>query len=80
MSHKISASNSRKTTIKVMLNDEQIFLSSGLNVPGLLQLQNIAASSVALVRNGQVLPKSRWKETLCRDGDQFEVFALVAGG
>ncbi|NRB23957.1 sulfur carrier protein ThiS [Shewanella sp.] len=80
MNHKISVSNTSETSIKATLNDEQIFLSSGSNVAQLLQLQDIAASSVALVRNGQVLPKSRWKETLCRDGDQFEVFALVAGG
>ncbi|MEI6860072.1 MAG: sulfur carrier protein ThiS [Shewanella sp.] len=80
MSHKISENNTSETTIKVILNDEPMFLSTGLNVSGLLQLQNIAANSVALVRNGQVLPKSLWEKTLCRDGDQFEVFALVAGG
>ena len=69
-----------ETLINIMLNDEQISVSSDTNIPGLLQQQGIAANSVALVRNGKVLPKSRWKETLCRTGDQFEVFALVAGG
>ena len=80
MSPNISENNTSETSIEVMLNDEQVFLSSESSISVLLQLQNIAANSVALVRNGQVLPKSLWKETLCRHGDQFEVFALVAGG
>ncbi|AQS36353.1 sulfur carrier protein ThiS [Shewanella psychrophila] len=80
MSHKIPENNISEASIKVMLNDELTVLTNDLSIQSLLLQQNIAANSVAVVCNGQVLPKSRWEGTLCRHGDKFEVFALVAGG
>jgi sulfur carrier protein len=37
-------------------------------------------SSFALVLNGQIIPKSLYKETLISDNDVIEIFTLMAGG
>ncbi len=37
-------------------------------------------SAFALVLNGQIIPKSDFNETLVNDGDNIEIFMLMAGG
>lgn len=35
---------------------------------------------IAVERNGQIVPKSRYGETLLEDGDSLEVVSFVGGG
>lgn len=66
--------------IRVTINDEVMNVPSAMNIQGLIDLQELAVNSVALVCNGQVVPKSQWQARLCNEDDRFEIFSVVAGG
>jgi sulfur carrier protein len=38
------------------------------------------AFGVAVARNGEVVPKTRWAETSLVEGDRIEILAAVQGG
>ncbi|WP_083700220.1 sulfur carrier protein ThiS [Shewanella sp. UCD-KL12] len=68
------------TAIAVSVNDKSVTLVRSITVQSLLEQQNIALNSVAVACNGQVVPKSQWDNRMCLQGDNFELFAVVAGG
>jgi thiamine biosynthesis protein ThiS len=37
-------------------------------------------ASLALVLNGEVVPRNRWSSINCRQDDRLELFSVVAGG
>ncbi|WP_299794557.1 sulfur carrier protein ThiS [uncultured Shewanella sp.] len=73
-------SETEDETIKVSINDERVNLEKDLTIEQLLHSRNIAVNSVAVVCNARVITKSEWSKRLCIQGDEFEIFAVVAGG
>jgi|GEM_PF-6751005 len=67
-------------TITVSINDERHIIPETLSIEGLLLAKNITINSVAVVCNSRVVTKGQWKEQGCVEGDNFEIFAVVAGG
>ncbi len=45
-----------------------------------LSENNLSASRIAVELNGEILPKSKYDETMLKDGDVVEVVNFVGGG
>lgn len=66
--------------MKIVLNGESIQAERGESVGSLLGRLGIDPKRVAVERNLEILPKSRYAETLLADGDRIEVVQFVGGG
>ncbi len=50
------------------------------NVAELVRALNLEGKRIAVERNGEIVPKSRYAETALAVGDRLEVVAAVGGG
>ena len=50
------------------------------NVADLVRALNLEGKRIAVERNGEIVPKSRYAETALAVGDRLEVVAAVGGG
>jgi thiamine biosynthesis protein ThiS len=64
----------------VVINGERSEVPDALNVAGLIEHLGMPLERVALERNLDILPRSRWKETMVAPGDNFEIVHFVGGG
>ena len=53
---------------------------SSTNVAALVQSLGLAGKRIAVERNGEIVPKSRYADTPVRLGDKLEIVAAVGGG
>ena len=53
---------------------------AGLTVAEYLAGTDYALGRVAVERNGEIVPKSKYSETVLADGDSIEVVSFVGGG
>lgn len=56
-----------------------------MDVAGVLLSDYLAGTSydvkrIAIERNGEILPKAKYSETVIQDGDVIEVVSFVGGG
>ena len=66
--------------VTIRVNGEPMRLPAGASVADLLERLKVATPRVAVERNREILPKSRYGETTLADGDVLEVVELVGGG
>jgi thiamine biosynthesis protein ThiS len=66
--------------ILVTVNGQSLSIADDSSLQDLLLHQEVHLDSVALVSRGQVVPKSLWASTICKEGDVIELFGVVAGG
>ena len=66
--------------ISVILNGERREFEAPLNCAELIARLALAGKRVALERNGEIVPRSRYPETTLMDGDQLEIVVAVGGG
>ena len=66
--------------VAITVNGEPMRLPAGASVSDLLARLRIESPRVAVERNREILPRSRYGETPLADGDVFEVVELVGGG
>lgn len=66
--------------VAITVNGAPMRLPAGASVADLLERLGIATPRVAVERNREILPKSRYGATPLADGDVFEVVELVGGG
>lgn len=66
--------------MKVVVNGEEKDISEGLTVEGLLNKLVIGKERVAVELNLDIVPKSRFAETVLNDGDRVEIVSFVGGG
>jgi thiamine biosynthesis protein ThiS len=64
----------------VVINGDRSEIPDGLNVAGLIEHLGMSLNRVALERNLDILPRSRWQETSVQPGDTFEIVHFVGGG
>jgi len=50
------------------------------DVATLIRLLGLEGKRIAVERNGEIVPKSRYAETRVQAGDQLEIVAAVEGG
>ena len=50
------------------------------NISQLLETLALTGKRVAVERNGEIVPRSQFPDTLLIDGDQLEIVVAVGGG
>ena len=66
--------------ISVTINGERRQLDAPVNCAELLARLELTGKRVALERNGEIVPRSRFPEQLLTDGDRLEIVVAVGGG
>jgi thiamine biosynthesis protein ThiS len=66
--------------ITITVNGHSHSANSGSTVADLLRVLGLESGRVAIERNREILPRSRWLETLLADGDNYEIVHFVGGG
>ena len=66
--------------IEFSVNGQIRRVESGVNVTSLLESLELAGKRVAVEKNGQIVPRSRYAETRLADGDALEIVVAVGGG
>lgn len=64
----------------VVINGERREIPDGLNVSAMIEHLGMTLERVALERNRDILPRTRWKVTPVQPDDSFEIVHLVGGG
>ena len=72
------------SSITLMLNGEsRVFEGSAdgpLSVTGLLVILGLEMKKVAVERNEEIVPRSRYAETWLNSGDALEIVHFIGGG
>ena len=63
----------------VKINGEELDVA-GKNILEYLADTNYDAKYIAIERNGDIIPKAAYGETILEDGDELEVVSFVGGG
>ena len=66
--------------IRVVLNGAPREFSAPLTFSELLDELSLAGRRLAVERNGEIVPRSRFGEARLADGDRIEVVVAVGGG
>jgi sulfur carrier protein len=68
------------TTIHVTVNGDPRVVDAGATVSGLVAELAGSGKRIAVERNGEIVPRSRYAVTALEDGDRLEVVVAVGGG
>ena len=66
--------------IQLSVNGETKRFPDALDVAHLLEHLELAGKKVAVERNGEIVPRSRYGDTPLADGDRLEIVVAVGGG
>ncbi|HEX6066600.1 MAG TPA: sulfur carrier protein ThiS [Longimicrobiales bacterium] len=66
--------------ISITVNGDRRQFNAPLNCAELLARLELAGKRVALERNGEIVPRSRYFEQPLADGDTVEIVVAVGGG
>ena len=64
----------------IKINGNAIHHSAPCTVETLLLEHGYSLQRIAVERNGEILPKSRYADTPVQDGDAYEIVSFVGGG
>jgi thiamine biosynthesis protein ThiS len=68
------------TAIVVLVNGENRVTPQGTTVRSLLDQLGLNPGRVAIEYNLQILPKTKWPDTVVAPGDRVEIVQFVGGG
>ena len=66
--------------INIMVNGEARAIAAGMTVAALLQALELAGGRIAVERNREIVPRSRFGEECLHEGDCLEIVHFVGGG
>ncbi len=66
--------------IEVNVNGAAQRLAPDTDIAGLLERLQLAGKRVAVERNGEIVPRSRFAQTPLANGDRLEIVVAVGGG
>jgi len=67
--------------VRVTINGEaRVLPEDAASVAGLVRSLGFEGKRVAVERNGEIVPKSRYGATTLSDGDTLEIVRAVGGG
>jgi sulfur carrier protein len=69
-----------QNVLEVTINGDSRRFGRDLAVTELLDELAIAGKRVAIERNGEIVPRSRYAETRLANGDRLEIVVAVGGG
>ena len=70
----------RFKVIHLSVNGQLRQVEPGANVARLLETLEMSGKRVAVERNGEIVPRSRYPSTPLADGDALEIVVAVGGG
>ena len=71
---------SHAAVIELSVNGEPRRFDQPLTVEGLVRALELAGRRIALERNGEIVPRSRFGDEWLADGDRIEIVVAVGGG
>lgn len=66
--------------IQLSINGEPRGFPAPLDLARLIEQLELAGKKVAVERNGEIVPRSRYADTPLADGDRLEIVVAVGGG
>lgn len=66
--------------MQIRLNGEPRDLTAPCSLAQLLDGLQIGAKRVAVERNGEIVPRSAYRETPLAEGDELEIVQAIGGG
>ena len=66
--------------IQLSVNGQARRLEPGANIERLLGELELTGKRVAVEKNGDIVPRSRYADTRLADGDALEIVVAVGGG
>jgi sulfur carrier protein len=66
--------------MNLMVNGEPATLADGASLADLLDHRGFPAKGIAVERNREIVPKSRYGATRLEEGDRIEIVQFVGGG
>jgi sulfur carrier protein len=66
--------------IAVTINGEPRQFETAVSLAQLLERLDLAGRKIAIDRNGEIVPRSRFGEQTVDDGDRLEIVVAVGGG
>jgi sulfur carrier protein len=66
--------------LSVVVNGEARTVQAPVSIAELVHALGLAGKRIAIERNGQIVPKSRYPQTRVDAGDRLEIVAAVGGG
>lgn len=67
-------------SLNLSVNGEQRAYPAPLSVAELLARIGLETRKVAVERNEEIVPRSRYRETLLASGDRIEIVHFIGGG
>ena len=67
-------------SVTILLNGEPRSVAAALSVSQLVESLGLRGKRIAVERNGEIVPKSRYAGTCVDAGDKLEIVAAVGGG
>jgi len=75
-----SSARANYDVISIQVNGESRALPGPLDVAKLIDALDLAGKRIAVERNGEIVPRSRFRDTQLADGDRLEIVVAVGGG
>ena len=66
--------------MKITLNGEKFTLETGSNIVNLIDKLDLNADKLAIERNLEIVPKSKFAMTIIEEGDKLELVHFIGGG
>ena len=66
--------------MEIALNGQPRLLDGPIDIAGLIESLGFAGKRIAVERNGEIVPKSAYAQTLIAHGDRLEIVVAVGGG
>jgi sulfur carrier protein len=66
--------------IRLTINGSERRFAPPVTVHALVGEMGMEGKRIAIERNGEIVPRSRYEETTLADGDRLEVVVAVGGG
>lgn len=66
--------------MKIRVNGQARDVEDGVTVKGLLAALDIKPQGIAIDINREIVPKSRFEETLIKEDDVIEIVRMTGGG
>lgn len=66
--------------VRLLINGQLQQFESPINVTQLVEHLSLQGKRIAIERNGEIVPRSRFSDEMLVNGDQIEVVIAVGGG
>ncbi|MAM79018.1 MAG: thiamine biosynthesis protein ThiS [Alphaproteobacteria bacterium] len=66
--------------MEITLNGEKFTLETGSNIVNLIDKLNLDVDKLAIERNLEIVPKSKFAMTIIEEGDKLEIVHFIGGG